>query len=49
MSGRASQREVSAVREEDEIRAAVIALAEAQAAGEDVSAELPRRGSVHRC
>ncbi len=29
------------MREEDEIRAAVIALAEAQAAGEDVSAELP--------
>ena len=41
LPGRASQREVSAVREEDEIRAAVIALAEAQAAGEDVSAELP--------
>lgn len=29
------------MREEDEIRAAVIALAEAQAAGEDVSGELP--------
>ncbi len=29
------------MREEDEIRAAVIALAEAEAAGEDVSAELP--------
>ena len=29
------------MREEDEIRAAVIALAEAEAAGEDVSGELP--------